>query len=49
VLEGALVFREPVPWTMVVAIAVVLGSVGAVLYAEAETQELLSLRQNNAK
>jgi len=38
VLEGALVFREPVPWTMVVAIAVVLGSVGAVLYAEAETQ-----------
>ena len=37
VLEGALLLREPVPLLMVLAIAVVLGSVGAVLRASVET------------
>ena len=37
VLEGSLAYREPVPLIMIVAIGVVLGSVGVVLYAEAET------------
>ena len=45
VLEGSLAYHEPVPWMMIVAIAVVLGSVGVVLYAEAASQELVSLRQ----
>lgn len=37
VLEGSLAYREAVPLIMIVAIGVVLGSVGVVLYAEAET------------
>jgi len=35
VLEGALFLREPVPWRMVIVIAIVLASVGVVLRAEA--------------
>lgn len=39
VLEGALLLREPVPLLMIVAIVVVLGSVGAVLLARDEPQD----------
>jgi drug/metabolite transporter (DMT)-like permease len=53
VLEGALLLREPVPLPMVIAIAVVLGSVGAVLRprreqpSEAErVEEILKIKEN---
>jgi drug/metabolite transporter (DMT)-like permease len=39
VLEGALFALEPVPPVMIVAVAVVLGSVGTVLRAEAESRQ----------
>jgi drug/metabolite transporter (DMT)-like permease len=40
VLEGGLLGREPIPLMMIVAMAVVLGSVGVVLWAEAGNQQL---------
>ena len=53
VLEGALLLREPVPLPMVVAIAVVLGSVGAVLRPRGEprpetvrAEEILKIKEN---
>ena len=53
VLEGAWLLREPVPLPMVVAIAVVLGSVGAVLRLRGEPQpeavrveEILKIKEN---
>lgn len=53
VLEGALLLREPVPLPMLVAIAVVLGSVGAVLRRRGEPQpetvqveEILKIKEN---
>ena len=50
VLEGSLILREPVSLMMVVAIAVVLGSVGVVLRAEAElgreAASVLSLQEH---
>ena len=49
VLEGSLILREPVSLMMLVAIAVVLGSVGVVLRAEAESgreaDSVLSLQE----
>lgn len=39
VLEGALLLREAVTWPMLIAIAVVLGSVGAVLRPRTELQD----------
>jgi drug/metabolite transporter (DMT)-like permease len=39
VLEGALFAREPIPFLMVIAIAVILGSVGTVLLAGADEQK----------
>jgi drug/metabolite transporter (DMT)-like permease len=47
VLAGALIGREPIPLIMLIAMAVVLGSVGSVLRAEAVAQregEILMLR-----
>jgi drug/metabolite transporter (DMT)-like permease len=47
VLAGALIGREPIPLVMLIAMAVVLGSVGSVLRAEAVAQgegEILMLR-----
>src|SRR5512146_124315 len=53
VLEGALLLREPVPLPMIAAIAVVLGSVGAVLRRRGEPQpetvrveEILKIKEN---
>ena len=50
VLEGSLILREPVSLMMLVAIAVVLGSVGVVLRAEAElgkeADSVLSLQEH---
>lgn len=40
VLEGGLLGREPIPLTMIVAMAVVMASVGVVLRAEANNQKL---------
>lgn len=49
VLEGALLLREPIPLLMVVAIAVILGSVGSVLLspseAESSTERILSEKE----
>jgi hypothetical protein len=47
VLEGAFLGHEPVPWTMVAVIGVVLVSVGSVLRAEAAGEhevDILMLR-----
>ena len=49
VLEGALLLREPIPLLMVVAIAVILGSVGSVLLspseAESSTERIISEKE----
>jgi drug/metabolite transporter (DMT)-like permease len=49
VLEGALIGGEPVPITMIVAILVVLGSVGTVLRAEAQGAAILSVTTEEAE
>ena len=38
VVEGGLLGHEPIPLIMIVAMLVVLGSVGVVLYAEAQSK-----------
>jgi drug/metabolite transporter (DMT)-like permease len=40
VLEGGLLGREPIPFVMLIAMAAILGSVGAVLRAEAESKPI---------